>query len=118
MNKRCAIVLVDVNNFYAKLFRPDLKERPIVVLSNNDGCVVARSAEVKALGIKMGVPYFQIRQFIEAIGGVWFSSNYTHYGDIFESDADVNNFILLFSLTAYLNNLLHHFFFYIIFLVH
>ena len=53
-----AIALVDVNNFYAsceRLFRPDLKGRPIVVLSNNDGCVVARSAEAKALGIKMGV---------------------------------------------------------------
>ncbi|WP_461606170.1 Y-family DNA polymerase, partial [Aeromonas allosaccharophila] len=80
-----AIALVDVNNFYAsceRLFRPDLKGRPIVVLSNNDGCVVARSAEAKALGIKMGVPYFQIRQFFEAVGGVWFSSNYALYGDM------------------------------------
>ncbi|MBL0511827.1 translesion error-prone DNA polymerase V subunit UmuC [Aeromonas media] len=80
-----AIALVDVNNFYAsceRLFRPDLKGRPIVVLSNNDGCVVARSAEAKALGIKMGSPYFQIRQFFEAMGGVWFSSNYALYGDM------------------------------------
>ena len=80
-----AIALVDVNNFYAsceRLFRPDLKGRPIVVLSNNDGCIVARSAEAKALGIKMGVPYFQIRQFFEAMGGVWFSSNYALYGDM------------------------------------
>ncbi|MGS3141503.1 translesion error-prone DNA polymerase V subunit UmuC [Aeromonas sanarellii] len=80
-----AIALVDVNNFYAsceRLFRPDLKGVPIVVLSNNDGCVVARSAEAKALGIKMGVPYFQIRQFFEAMGGVWFSSNYALYGDM------------------------------------
>ena len=87
MNKRCAIALVDVNNFYAsceRLFRPDLKGRPIVVLSNNDGCVVARSAEAKALGIKMGVPYFQIHQFFEAMGGVWFSSNYALYGDMSE----------------------------------
>ncbi|MCP3322867.1 protein UmuC [Aeromonas hydrophila] len=85
MNKRCAVALVDVNNFYAsceRLFRPDLKGRPIVVLSNNDGCVVARSAEAKALGIKMGGPYFQIRQFFEAMGGVWFSSNYALYGDM------------------------------------
>ncbi len=85
MNKSCAVALVDVNNFYAsceRLFRPDLKGRPIVVLSNNDGCVVARSAEAKALGIKMGVPYFQIRQFFEAMGGVWFSSNYALYGDM------------------------------------
>ncbi len=85
MNKRCAVALVDVNNFYAsceRLFRPDLKRRPIVVLSNNDGCVVARSAEAKALGIKMGGSYFQIRQFFEAMGGVWFSSNYALYGDM------------------------------------
>ncbi|MGL6475239.1 translesion error-prone DNA polymerase V subunit UmuC [Aeromonas hydrophila] len=80
-----AIALVDVNNFYAsceRLFRPDLKGVPIVVLSNNDGCVVARSAEAKAIGIKMGVPYFQIRQFFEAMGGIWFSSNYALYGDM------------------------------------
>ncbi|HHO0771168.1 TPA: translesion error-prone DNA polymerase V subunit UmuC [Aeromonas hydrophila] len=80
-----AIALVDVNNFYAsceRLFRPDLKGRPIVVLSNNDGCVVARSAEAKAIGIKMGVPYFQIRQFFETMGGIWFSSNYALYGDM------------------------------------
>jgi DNA polymerase V len=85
MNKNCAVALVDVNNFYAsceRLFRPDLKGVPIVVLSNNDGCVVARSAEAKKLGIKMGVPYFQIRQFFEAMGGVWFSSNYALYGDM------------------------------------
>ena len=55
--------LIDCNSFYAsceKLFRPDLKRRPVVVLSNNDGCVVARSAEAKALGIKMGIPYFPV----------------------------------------------------------
>jgi len=80
-----AIALVDVNNFYAsceRLFRPDLKGVPIVVLSNNDGCVVARSAEAKRLGIKMGVPYFQIRETYEAQGGIWFSSNYALYGDM------------------------------------
>ena len=79
------IALVDVNNFYAsceRLFRPDLKGRPIVVLSNNDGCVVARSAEAKAMGIKMGVPYFKIRGEYEAKGGIWFSSNYGLYGDM------------------------------------
>ena len=76
-----AIALVDVNNFYAsceRLFRPDLKGVPIVVLSNNDGCVVARSAEAKRLGIKMGVPYFQIRETYEAQGGIWFSVT-THF---------------------------------------
>lgn len=80
-----AIALVDVNNFYAsceRLFRPDLKGVPIVVLSNNDGCVVARSAEAKRLGVKMGVPYFQIREVYEEQGGIWFSSNYALYGDM------------------------------------
>lgn len=80
-----AIALVDVNNFYAsceRLFRPDLKGVPIVVLSNNDGCVVARSAEAKAMGVKMGVPYFQLREHYEAQGGIWFSSNYALYGDM------------------------------------
>lgn len=80
-----AIALVDVNNFYAsceRLFRPDLKGRPIVVLSNNDGCVVSRSPEAKALGVKMGVPYFQIREAYETQGGAWFSSNYALYGDM------------------------------------
>lgn len=77
--------LVDCNSFYAsceKLFRPDLKNRPVVVLSNNDGCIVARSAEAKALGIKMGVPYFQIRPYLEQQGVEVFSSNYALYGDI------------------------------------
>ena len=61
------IGLVDCNNFYAScetLFRPDLRGRPVVVLSNNDGCVVARSAEAKRLGIKMGVPAFKIKKEI------------------------------------------------------
>ena len=65
--------LVDVNNFYVsceRVFNPNLESTPLVVLSNNDGCVLARSAEAKALGIKRGVPYFQIRQFFEAGGGV------------------------------------------------
>jgi len=77
--------LVDCNNFYAsceRLFRPDLRETPIVVLSNNDGCVVARSAESKNLGIKMAVPYFHIKELIEREKVEVFSSNYTLYGDI------------------------------------
>ncbi len=56
--------LADVNSFYAScesLFRPDLRGKPVVVLSNNDGCVIARSAGAKALGIKMGAPWFQIK---------------------------------------------------------
>lgn len=77
--------LVDCNNFYAsceKLFRPDLKHRPIVVLSNNDGCVVARSQEVKALGIKMGGPVFKLADEIKRHGIVCFSSNYALYADM------------------------------------
>ena len=77
--------LVDCNNFYAsceKLFRPDLKHRPLVVLSNNDGCVVARSKEAKALGIKMGVPIFKIRNELRQHNIAVFSSNYTLYADM------------------------------------
>ena len=77
--------LVDCNNFYAsceKLFRPDLKHRPLVVLSNNDGCVVARSKEAKALGIKMGVPIFKIRHQLRQHNIAVFSSNYTLYADM------------------------------------
>lgn len=78
--------LVDCNNFYATcetVFRPDLRGKPVVVLSNNDGCVVARSAEVKALGtIKMGVPVFQIKNEIKKHKIEVFSSNYTLYADM------------------------------------
>lgn len=80
-----AIALFDANNFYIsceRIFRPDLKGVPIVVLSNNDGCVVSRSQEAKDMGIKMGVAYFQIREVYEALGGIWFSSNYALYGDM------------------------------------
>ncbi|GHZ48516.1 Error-prone, lesion bypass DNA polymerase V [Vibrio cholerae] len=77
--------LVDCNNFYAsceKLFRPDLKDTPVVVLSNNDGCVVARSREAKLLGIKMGVPVFQIKAAMQRHGILAFSSNYALYADL------------------------------------
>ena len=77
--------LVDCNNFYATcetLFCPSLRTKPLVVLSNNDGCVVARSAEAKALGLKMGVPAFQIKEQIDRHGIEVFSSNYTLYADI------------------------------------
>ncbi len=79
--------LIDCNSFYAsceRVFRPDLMRTPIVVLSNNDGCVIARSAEAKALGIKMGVPYFQIRNDLRRWGVAVFSSNYALYGDMSE----------------------------------
>lgn len=77
--------LADVNSFYAScesLWRPDLRSRPIVVLSNNDGCVVARNAAAKLLGVKMGGPYFKIQQAYERAGGVAFSSNYELYADM------------------------------------
>lgn len=77
--------LVDCNNFYAsceRLFDPSLEEKPIVVLSNNDGCVIARSNEAKALGIKMGVPAFEIKSLVKTHGVKVFSSNYELYGDM------------------------------------
>ena len=77
--------LADGNNFYAsceRLFRPDLAKKPIVVLSNNDGCVIARSAEAKELGIKMGTPEFEIREGIKSGKIIAFSSNYELYGEL------------------------------------
>lgn len=77
--------LIDCNSFYAsceKLFRPDLKYRPVVVLSNNDGCIIACSKEAKALGIKMGAPYFQIKAQLDEHHVAVFSSNYTLYADM------------------------------------
>ena len=77
--------LVDGNNFYVsceRVFRPSLNGRPVVVLSNNDGCAIARSDEAKALGIKMGAPWFQIRDMEETHGLVALSANFTLYGDM------------------------------------
>ncbi len=77
--------LVDGNNFYVsceRVFRPRLEARPVIVLSNNDGCAVARSAEAKALGIQMGAPMFQIRDLCRRHGVVVMSSNYELYGDL------------------------------------
>lgn len=79
------IALADGNNFYAsceRVFQPRLEGVPIVVLSNNDGCVVARSEEAKALGIGMGVPEFEISDLLKRHGVRVFSSNYTLYGDM------------------------------------
>ncbi|ESQ08153.1 MAG: Y-family DNA polymerase [Thiohalocapsa sp. PB-PSB1] len=80
-----AIALVDCNSFYAsceQVFRPDLSGRPLVVLSNNDGCVVARSPEAKALGIAMGEPWFQVQQRLPGAPVTVFSSNYALYADM------------------------------------
>lgn len=77
--------LIDCNSFYTsceKLFRPDLRHRPVVVLSNNDGCVVARSKEAKDLGIPMAVPFFKIKNLIKQHRVGFFSSNYALYADI------------------------------------
>lgn len=77
--------LVDCNNFYAsceRLFRPDLRYKPIIVLSSNDGCVIARSNEAKALGIPMGVPYFKVKSLCTQHGIHVFSSNFALYGDL------------------------------------
>jgi DNA polymerase V len=79
------IALVDCNNFYVsceRVFNPRLEGVPVVVLSNNDGCAVARSGEVKALGIKMGEPWFKMKDIAKKHGIVAYSSNYTLYGDL------------------------------------
>ena len=80
-----AFALVDCESFYAsceRVFRPDLKNIPIVVLSNNDGCVIARSTEAKKMGIAMGVPWFKVRELFLKQNGKVFSSNFTFYGDM------------------------------------
>lgn len=77
--------LADCNNFFVsceRVFRPDLWNKPVLVLSGNDGCVVSRSNEVKALGIKMGVPLYQIRDLVEKHHIACFSSNFSLYGDL------------------------------------
>jgi DNA polymerase V len=77
--------LVDGNNFYVsceRVFRPSLNGRPVVVLSNNDGCAIARSNEAKALGIAMGAPWFQIKHLAEDAGLVALSANFALYGDM------------------------------------
>ena len=77
--------LADCNNFYVsceRVFNPKLEKKPVLVLSNNDGCVVARSNEVKALGIKMGIPYYQCREIAEKHKVEVLSSNYTLYADM------------------------------------
>jgi DNA polymerase V len=77
--------LLDCNNFFVsceRLFRPDLKDKPVAVLSSNDGTVVARSKEIKDSGIPMGVPYFQVKDIIKDIGATTFSSHFALYRDI------------------------------------
>ncbi len=80
-----SIAIIDVNNFYVsceRVFNPKLENKPVVVLSNNDGCAISRSNEAKALGIKMGVPFFQIKDMVNANKLIALSSNYTLYLDM------------------------------------
>ena len=79
------IALVDCNSFYVsceRLFNPKIRNKPVVVLSNNDGCIIARSNEAKSLGIKMGEPYFKAKEIILKNKVYVFSSNYSLYGDL------------------------------------
>ncbi len=79
------IALIDANSFYCsceRVFDPQLEKRPVLVLSNNDGCAIARTKEVKALGIEMGAPYYQIKELCRKNNVAVFSSNYTLYGDM------------------------------------
>lgn len=85
MSPQTRIALVDCNNFYVsceRVFRPDLWQKPVAVLSNNDGCIIARSSEVKALGIKMGTPVYQVENLIKSHRIQLFSSNYALYADM------------------------------------
>jgi DNA polymerase V len=80
-----SIAIIDVNNFYVsceRVFNPKLENKPIIVLSNNDGCAISRSNEAKALGIKMGIPFFQIKDMVNADKLIALSSNYTLYLDM------------------------------------
>lgn len=86
------IALVDCNSFYVsceRLFNPNLEGKPVVVLSNNDGCIVARSPEVKALGIPMGAPYHKYKAVLQNAGAIALSSNYELYGDLSHRVYDV-----------------------------
>jgi len=85
--KPTPFALIDCNNFFVsceRLFRPDLEGRPVVVLSSNDGCAVARSNEAKALGVPMGAPAFKYRELFKRQGVVQFSANFELYGDVSE----------------------------------
>ena len=84
-SKKNKIALIDCNSFYVsceRLFNPKINTRPVVVLSNNDGCVISRSTEAKKLGIKMGEPFFKVKELVKKNNVHIFSSNYALYGDI------------------------------------
>ena len=84
-NNKKKIALIDCNSFYVsceRLFNPKIKNIPVVVLSNNDGCVISRSTEAKKIGIKMGEPYFKVKELVRKNNVQIFSSNYSLYGDL------------------------------------
>ena len=84
-SKKNKVALIDCNSFYVsceRLFNPKISNRPVVVLSNNDGCVISRSTEAKKIGIKMGEPYFKVKELVKKNDVYIFSSNYALYGDI------------------------------------
>ena len=84
-NKKNKVALIDCNSFYVsceRLFNPKINNKPVVVLSNNDGCVISRSTEAKKIGIKMGEPYFKVKELVRKNNVHIFSSNYGLYGDI------------------------------------
>ena len=79
------VALIDCNSFYVsceRLFNPKIQNVPVVVLSNNDGCVISRSTEAKKLGIRMGEPYFKVKDLVKKNNVQIFSSNYALYGDL------------------------------------
>ena len=85
LNPPRSIALIDVNNFYVsceRVFNPKLINKPVVVLSNNDGCAVARSNEVKALGVQMRAPWFKLKDMARQHGIIGLSSNYALYADM------------------------------------
>jgi DNA polymerase V len=84
-SKKNKVALIDCNSFYVsceRLFNPKINNKPVVVLSNNDGCVISRSTEAKKIGIKMGEPYFKVKELVRKNNVHIFSSNYSLYGDI------------------------------------
>jgi DNA polymerase V len=89
--------IVDCNSFYCsceRVFKPHLEEKPVVVLSNNDGCIISRTDEAKRLGVGMAGPYFKAREIIESNNVAVFSSNYNLYGDMSRRVMDTLKFLI------------------------
>jgi DNA polymerase V len=89
--------IVDCNSFYCsceRAFKPHIEEKPVVVLSNNDGCIISRTDEAKRLGVGMAGPYFKAREIIESNNVAVFSSNYNLYGDMSRRVMDTLKFLI------------------------